>query len=66
MGIKLGGDEDRQEVKQILFDLGYPSSELAHLHYRCDRIGTHDVVKTEETKDLKKKTSTGKVQMRLK
>jgi len=45
MGLRINDDNDRKEIKQILFDLGYPSSELANLHYRCDRVGNHDVIK---------------------
>lgn len=48
MGLKIKDEDDRKEVKMILFNLGYPSSELAELHRQCDRVGGHDLIKRNE------------------
>lgn len=36
---------DRNELRKILFEyLRYPSSDLAHLHAECNRLGLADVI----------------------
>lgn len=56
MSLKIKDEDDRREIKMILFNLGYPSSELADLHFKCDRVGNHDVLKRDESGAVAKKT----------